>query len=85
MYSVEFTKAASKTLGTVPGDLRQLVLRKIEAVAGDPHGAHNNVTRMVGRSEFRLRVHDWRAIYRVQDDRVVLLVIKIGTRGQVYL
>ena len=45
---------------------------------------HNNVTRLQGRPEFRLRVHDCRVIYRVMDDRIVLLVIKIGSRGQVY-
>ena len=32
----------------------------------------------------RKRVQDWRVIYRVLDDRVVLLIIKIGVRGQVY-
>jgi len=85
MYSVEFTKAALKTMGAMPRDLRTLVLHKIKDVANNPLGAaHNNITRLVGRPEYRLRVHDWRVIYRVLDDRVVLLVIKIGTRGQVY-
>ena len=39
---------------------------------------------MQGRPEFRLRVQDWRVIYRLFDDRVVMLIIKIGGRGQVY-
>ena len=84
MYSIEFTKPAQKVFASLPKDLRGLVLQKLEAVAADPHGAHNNVTRMAGRPEYRLRVHEWRVIYRVVDDRVVLLIIKIGTRGQVY-
>lgn len=84
MHSIEFSAAADKTLARMPRDLRTLVLKKIEAVAVDPHAQHNNVTRLQGRPEFRLRVQDWRVIYRVLDDRVVLLVIKIGARGQVY-
>ena len=72
MHSIEFTHEATKALG------------KIEAVAGNPYAAHNNVTRLQGRPEFRLRVQDWRVIYRLLDDRVVMLVIKIGGRGQVY-
>jgi mRNA interferase RelE/StbE len=68
----------------MPRTLRELMLSKIEAVAVDPYGAHNNVKRLKGRPEFRLRVQGWRAIYRVLDDRVVPLVIKIGARGQVY-
>jgi mRNA interferase RelE/StbE len=42
------------------------------------------VSRLQGRPEYRLRVQDWRVIYRLVDDRIVLLVIKIGARGQVY-
>jgi mRNA interferase RelE/StbE len=84
MHSVEFAKEAAKALARMPRDLQALVQKKIGAVAADPYAQHNNVTRMQGRPEYRLRVHDWRVIYRVLDDRVVLLVIKIGGRGQVY-
>lgn len=84
MHSIEFTREAKKVLDKLPRDFRQLVQLKIEAVAANPYATHNNVTRLQGRPEFRLRVHDWRVIYRVLDDRLVLLVIKIGGRGQVY-
>jgi mRNA interferase RelE/StbE len=84
MHSIEFTRDAAKALAKLPRDLRALVLEKIKAVAAAPYEQHNNVIRMQGRSEFRLRVHDWRVIYRVQDDKVVLLVIKIASRGEVY-
>lgn len=84
MHLIEFSKEASKVLARMPRDLRELLMRKIEVVAADPYGAHGNVKRLQGRPEFRLRVHDWRVVYRVLDDRVVLLVIKIGVRGQVY-
>lgn len=84
MHSIEYTREAHKVLAKLPRNLRALMEAKIDAVAADPYAQHNNVTRMQGRPEFRLRVHDWRVIYRVLDDRVVLLVIKIGGRGQVY-
>lgn len=84
MHSIEYTKEARKALARMPRDLSALVERKIEAVAADPYAQHNNVTRLQSRPEYRLRVHDWRVLYRVLDDRLVLLVIKIGGRGQVY-
>lgn len=84
MHSIEFTREARKAIKAMPRNVRELVESKIEAVAAGPYAQHNNVTRMQGRPEFRLRVGDWRVIYRVLDDRVVLLVIKIGGRGQVY-
>ena len=70
-------------LARLPRDLRELIVEKIETIAADPRAAHRNVKPLQGRPEYRLRVHDWRVIYRVLDDRVVLLVIKIGLRGQV--
>jgi mRNA interferase RelE/StbE len=84
MYSIEYTREAQKVLKRLPRDLRELIVRKIGDVAAEPGAVHSNVTRLQGRLEFRLRVHDWRVIYRVVDDRVVLLVIKVGSRGGIY-
>lgn len=84
MHSIEYTRDALRVLAKMPCNVRVLMVSKIEAVAADPHAQHPNVTRMQGRPEFRLRVHEWRVIYRVLDDRLVMLIIKIGTRGQVY-
>ncbi|MCX6621732.1 MAG: type II toxin-antitoxin system RelE/ParE family toxin [Acidobacteria bacterium] len=50
----------------------------------DPHAANNNVTRLQGRDGFRLRVGDWRVIYELQDDRMVMLVVEVGPRGGIY-
>ncbi len=50
--------------------------------AGQAHQA--TVTKLQNRSGFRLRVGDWRVIYEIQDDQVVILVLKIAPRGGVY-
>lgn len=84
MYSIEFTRQATKALQSMPRNVRELVREKIQTLARDPYAPSANVTRLQGRPEFRLRVQDWRVIYRVVDDRLVLLVIKIGARGEVY-
>jgi mRNA interferase RelE/StbE len=84
VYSIETSKEAARALGRMPSDLRTLVLAKVQAVAADPHGRHANVKRLQGRPEFRLRVHDWRVLYRLVEDRLVLLVVKVGPRGEVY-
>jgi mRNA interferase RelE/StbE len=84
MHSIEYTAQALRVLTRMPRNVREQVVRKIEAVAADPHAQHNNATRLQGRPEFRLRVGDWRVIYRLLDDRLVMLIIKVGARGQVY-
>lgn len=84
MYSIDYSRQARKALLKMPRNVRALVEAKIEELARDPFAPNNNASKLVGRAEFRLRVQDWRVIYRVLDDRLVLLVIKIGPRGEVY-
>jgi mRNA interferase RelE/StbE len=39
---------------------------------------------MTGREGYRLRIGDWRALYRIENDRLVILVVDIGPRGDIY-
>ena len=50
----------------------------------NPHGQHNNAKKLVGQPGFRLRIGDWRVVYELEDDRLVVLVVRIAPRGQVY-
>jgi mRNA interferase RelE/StbE len=66
----------------MPANLSALIRSKIDAYAADPATLGNNVTKLVGRDGFRLRVGDWRVIF--DDDGAVIAVLKIGPRGGVY-
>ncbi|PKO41995.1 MAG: addiction module toxin RelE [Betaproteobacteria bacterium HGW-Betaproteobacteria-3] len=56
---------------------------KIEQLASDPFGA-SNVKKLTGREGYRLRVGDWRVIYEVHGDRLVILVLAVAPRGGAY-
>ena len=43
-----------------------------------------NATKLQGRPGYRLRVGDWRVIYEINKDEVVIIVMKIAPRGEVY-
>ena len=83
-YKIAYTKQASKTLKKVPVDIARNLQEKIEHIAEDPYASHSNVTKLQNREGFRLRVGDWRVIYDIQKDKVIVLVLKIGLRGEVY-
>ena len=77
---VRFSRSAVRALSR--SNKRALIRAKLEELAADSLAVNPNVTRLHGRPEFRLRVQDWRVIFRVQGD--VLLVDEVGPRGSVY-
>ena len=75
---------STQGLARLPRNLAVRVAEKIEDVAANPYGDHPNVTRLRGRDGYRLRVGSWRIIYDVDDRKRRLMVLAIGSRGQVY-
>jgi mRNA interferase RelE/StbE len=53
-------------------------------LAADPFAPNNNVKKLEGRPAFRLRVGDWRVIYEIQNDRLVIFVVAVAPRGGAY-
>lgn len=84
MYRLEFTKQADKALRHLPRDAAKVIAKKLELLAADPYALNNNVKKLVERSGYRLRVGDWRVIYEIENDRLVILVVAVGLRGDIY-
>lgn len=61
---------------------RALIRQKIEALAENPSAMAANVIRLQGRTDFRLRVQDWRIIFRFEENR--LLIMDVKPRGAAY-
>jgi mRNA interferase RelE/StbE len=84
MYQVVTTKSFDKALAKLPVNWQKRIVAKIVEVAADPHAPNNNLTKLQGRDGYRLRVGDWRVIYELQDDDMVMLVLEVGPRGGIY-
>jgi mRNA interferase RelE/StbE len=80
---ITYSKDALKTLSRMPANTARLIRSKIEQYAADPGSLANNVKQLKGGSgELRLRVGDWRVIFR--EDGIVIAVIRIAPRGGAY-
>jgi mRNA interferase RelE/StbE len=84
VYTVVTTKSFNKALSRLPANWQKRIVAKIKEVAVSPYAPHNNVTKLQGRDAYRLRVGDWRVIYDLHDDRLELIVLKMGTRRGIY-
>jgi mRNA interferase RelE/StbE len=79
-YQIEYSPSALADLDTLPADIRAQVFRKIERLQ---HGLAGNIKRLrAGETAFRLRMGDYRILFDVQDD--VIVIRKIGNRKDVY-
>lgn len=83
-YKITFTKEAQKTLLRLPRNTAILVRKKLEQLAADPYAPMTNAKKLQNRSGYRLRIGDWRVIYEIKNDELVVLVLKIAQRGEVY-
>lgn len=81
-YEVEFKKSARKELGKLPKQIQLRLLKSIVALSEDPR--RGGVRPMVGSTAWRLRVGDYRVIYDIGDTKLIILVLKIGARKDIY-
>jgi mRNA interferase RelE/StbE len=82
-YSVEFLRTALKELSKLPKDVQQRIATKIDELKTNPYlPGVKALTNGDGR--LRLRVGDYRIIYRIEEDKLVIVIIKVGHRRNVY-
>lgn len=77
---VVFSRSALKALRK--SDKSALIRAKIAELADDREALAANIKKLAGRSESRLRIQDWRVIFRVEGD--TLRIDDIGPRGDIY-
>jgi mRNA interferase RelE/StbE len=78
-------KQALKKLARMPPKLAQAFREGLRRIAADPFAPHRNVERLKGRKDaFRFRVGDFRALYRIDRDRNLMIVEIVAARGDAY-
>jgi mRNA interferase RelE/StbE len=83
-FSIEYSKDARKALKQMPRTSARLIVEKITALADDPLAPNNNVKKLTNHPGYRLRVGDWRVVYLVFQKVLLIAVVRIAPRGDVY-
>jgi mRNA interferase RelE/StbE len=82
-YRIEVAPAAARQFKKLPRDVQVRFSRRIDALAGRPR--HDGVKKLEGEASlYRIRVGDYRVIYTIQDKLLLILVLILGKRADVY-
>lgn len=84
-YAFRWRERAVKQLRAIPQPAALTILRAITGLGDDPRSERADVKKLAGYCDrYRLRVGDYRVIYEIADAELVILVIGVGHRREVY-
>ena len=81
-YEILIEPAARRSLSKLPRDVQARLVARMELLKTDPrpHGS----TKLTGHEAYRVRVGDYRIIYAILDARLLILIVDVGNRRDVY-
>lgn len=82
MYRIEWSEKAIKQLGKLPRLIVKQIYRRVDSLGEDPRPA--GIKKLVGFPYYRIRVGDYRVIFDIHDDKLVILVLEVGHRKNIY-
>ena len=82
-YRVIVKPAAERQLKRLDREVQRRLIRQLEKLADDPHPVGTHKLRG-SKNLYRMRVGDYRIVYEVQARRLMVLVVRIGHRRDVY-
>jgi len=77
-----FTKSSEKELASLEKPLQRKIFNKIKTLSEDPYPYGSQ--KLEGGKGYRLRVGNYRVVYEVFKDKLIIVVIKIAHRKDVY-
>lgn len=81
-YSLHIKRSAAKELEAVPLKDRTRLIKRIQGLAREPRPP--GCEKLSGEEKYRLRQGDYRILYEIVDQRLIVTVVKIGNRRDVY-
>ena len=82
-YRVEFAPPAQRQIRKLPRETQKRVLQRIADLGMDPRPV--GVKKLVDEENlYRVRLGDYRIVYQIRDRELVVLIVKVGHRREIY-
>jgi len=81
MFEIEFSKSSEKQLLKLEKDIQKRIVSTLDRIRIRPYP---HVKKLVGNPYFRLRVGEYRVILDIQQNKLIIFVVEIGHRKNIY-
>ncbi|HET55057.1 MAG TPA: type II toxin-antitoxin system RelE/ParE family toxin [Ignavibacteria bacterium] len=82
-YKIRWTSSSLKELKKLPAKVIPQIIQKAEELSENPFPP--KVRKLAGSTDlFRIRFQDYRIVYRLEKNELIIVVIKVGHRKEVY-
>jgi mRNA interferase RelE/StbE len=84
-YEIKFYKDALKSIQKLESITRNRILDHINILSENPRNPELDIKKMQGfENRFRLRVGSYRVVYTVINEQLIIVIIRVGSRGDIY-
>jgi|TARA_B110000881_G_C18486719_1_gene469557 mRNA interferase RelE/StbE len=81
-YKLQIKKSAEKELRKIPKRELIKIINKIQNLSEDPHPVGS--IKLSNQEKYRLRIGNYRVLYKVEDNILTIFIIKVGHRKDIY-
>lgn len=86
MYELHFLRSAKKEFKKLDTVAQKTIKEKLLLLVTNPDVLKNNITPLQGeyKGKFRLRINQYRVVFQVKDEEIIIIVVRVGHRKEVY-
>jgi len=86
MYTLNFLTSAQKEFKKLDSVVQKRIKKKLLLLVENPEILKNNIKPLKGehQGKFRLRINQYRVIFQIKEDKLIITIIRIGHRKEIY-
>ena len=84
MYQLKYRRQARNYLARLPFKIKSKIITKLNELKANHDNSHLDIDKLKAGKGYRLRVGQYRIIYTLHEDQLIIEVVKIRPRGDIY-
>ena len=81
-YKIEIKRSAQKEIQSLPKKDAQRIISRIQSLADDPRGPDSK--KLSAQERYRVRVGQYRILYEIHDLVLLIIIVRVAHRKEVY-